>query len=340
MLTKPHKLILFITFVLLMGGCEDDRLYINTSEIIIPELQFKNLAVDVFSMNQQNISGKTAELKRSYGNFFEKYVSSFINRGGTRDSLYQRNMLDFISDKDMRETYLYIRKTFNETDFKQLESEITDGIKRFHYFFPSKPLPNKVVAGMFGYNYTVVYSDSTLGYGLEMYLGKDAPFYRMLNYPQYKTRLMSKEYISADLMRGWLLNEFDNTEANNTLLYHTIFYGKIYYATANLVSEKHDSIIIGYTSRQLEYCRMYEKNLWGYMADKNRLYENNLRGIQELTGEGPFTAAISKDCPPGIAKWIGWQIVKSYMKKNPDVSMERLMKEDAQAILNKSRYRP
>jgi uncharacterized protein YjaZ len=77
------------------------------------------------------------------------------------------------------------------------------------------------------------------------------------------------------------------------------------------------------------------------MAEKNRLYENNMRTVQELTGEGPFTSAISKDCPPGIAKWIGWQIVKSYMKNNENVSLEELMNEkDAQKILNKSKYRP
>jgi len=66
-----------------------------------------------------------------------------------------------------------------------------------------------------------------------------------------------------------------------------------------------------------------------------------MRTVQELTGEGPFTSAISKDCPPGIAKWIGWQIVKSYMEKNENVTLEQLMNEkDAQKILSKSKYRP
>jgi uncharacterized protein YjaZ len=81
--------------------------------------------------------------------------------------------------------------------------------------------------------------------------------------------------------------------------------------------------------------------LWGYFAEKNRLYENNLKTVQELTTEGPFTAAISKDCPPRIAMWVGWQIVKSYMKENKNITLKDLLKEkDAQKILSKSKYRP
>ena len=91
----------------------------------------------------------------------------------------------------------------------------------------------------------------------------------------------------------------------------------------------------------MDYCRTYEKNIWSYFAEKNRLYENSLQTVRELTTEGPFTGAISKECPPRIAMWIGWQIIKSYMKNNKDATLEQLMAEtDAQKILSKSKYRP
>jgi hypothetical protein len=63
--------------------------------------------------------------------------------------------------------------------------------------------------------------------------------------------------------------------------------------------------------------------------------------IAEFTNDGPFTGSISKECPPRIAMWIGWQIVKSYMDHNEQVSLEELMNEkDAQKILSKSKYKP
>ena len=63
--------------------------------------------------------------------------------------------------------------------------------------------------------------------------------------------------------------------------------------------------------------------------------------VSEFTSDGPFTRAISKDCPPRIAMWLGKQIVKSYMDHNDNVSLEDLMNEkDVQKILQKSKYKP
>jgi hypothetical protein len=162
----------------------------------------------------------------------------------------------------------------------------------------------------------------------------------MLRYPQYQARKMNREHMMSDVARGWMLTEFDNGKPENTLLNHLIFYGKIFYAVEALLPEAADSLIIGYSAAQMKTCITYEKQYWGYCAEKNRLYENSLQTIRELTSEGPFTAAISKECPPRIAMWLGWRIVSSYMK-NTKISLSDLMKEkDPQKILTKSKYRP
>ena len=88
-------------------------------------------------------------------------------------------------------------------------------------------------------------------------------------------------------------------------------------------------------------CKEHEKMLWEFFAEKNRLFENNLKTIAEFTTDGPFTAAIGRNCPPRIAMWMGWQIVRSYMKNNPKISLDELMmQKDPQIILSKSKYRP
>ena len=182
--------------------------------------------------------------------------------------------------------------------------------------------------------------DSALILSLDMYLGDTSVYYQMLRYPLYQVRKMNSDNILPDLARGWILTEFDQPKTESTLLQHTIYYGKIFYAIQALLPETADSLIIGYSAEQIKTCEKYEKQYWGYFAEKNRLYENSLTNVRELTTDGPFTAAISRDCPPRIAMWIGWRIVQSYMKNNK-VSVEQLMKErDPQKILSKSKYRP
>jgi len=341
MLPNIIKVLLAFIVVFSISSCTQSRLDVDIETVNIPEVKFQHLENDLFTLKAANVKEKTSELRAKYGLFYERYLTSFINAKGSSDSLYEPNVLQFVNDKDMLETQAYIKKTFSEDDFKKLEEEVIGGIKRFHYFFPKRKLPIYLTTCMSGFNYAIAYSDSTLAVGLDMYLGEDAPFYKMLNLPQYRTRIMNKNYIPTDLIRGWLLNEFDNDVPTNTLVNHTIFYGKIYFAVSTLMPDANDSTILGYSAVQMDYCNKYEKNLWGYMAEKNRLFENNMRTVQELTGEGPFTSAISKECPPGIAKWVGYQIVKSYMEKNESVTLEQLMNEkDAQKILNKSKYRP
>lgn len=321
----------------LFTQCKNSSLDADISGVTLPPVKFKRLDKDLFSVNAQNIANKEAEFGKTYGSFYKQFIYSVINANKT-DTNY---LLQFVSDKDMRDAYQEVQTNITDKDISELESQLTDCEKRFKYFFPERKTPLNHVAYFSGFNYNIVYPDSTLGISLEMYLGEDNKFYKMLQWPQYQRRTLEKAYMLPNLIRGWMITEFDNAQPVNNLLNHMIFYGKIFYLCDALLPDMPDSLKISYSKEQMNYCESYEKNLWGFFAQENRLYENNLKTVTEFTSEGPFTGAISKECPPRIAMWIGWQIVRSYMEHNESVSLQELMKEqDAQKILNKSKYRP
>ena len=55
----------------------------------------------------------------------------------------------------------------------------------------------------------------------------------------------------------------------------------------------------------------------------------------------PFTAYFPAESPGRTGIWIGWQIVRSFMEKNPQVTLPELMNNpDAQGILERSGYAP
>lgn len=120
-----------------------------------------------------------------------------------------------------------------------------------------------------------------------------------------------------------------------------MYYGKIFYALDKLLPNEQDSIKWAYTPAQLGYCNKYEKNLWGFFVEDNKLYDNNPKIISTFLNDGPFTAAINKECPPRIAMYVGYRIVKQYMQNNKGVNLEQLMQENnAQKILQHSKYKP
>ena len=335
------KIIVTVLFVNFLTSCTHNQLDIDTSNVALEPIAFKRLDKDVFSLTPENCQLKMGEFEKKYSTFYMRYVSSIVNNGGKVDSLYSQTLLRFVTNKDIQTAYNDLTKTYSDNDIELIGDEMTEAVKRFKVFFPKRKTPKQFVTFVSGFQYNVVYVDSTLGVGLDMYLGANNPFYSMMQKPNFMTRTMNKEHVLSDAVRGWVITEFDNADPVNNLLNHMIFYGKIFYVCDGLLPNVQDSIKMGYTTAQMQYCNTYEKNLWGFFAKDNKLYDNDLKLVSEFTSEGPFTRAISKECPPRIAMWLGKQIVKSYMEHNSNVTVEDLMNEkDAQKILSKSKYKP
>ena len=335
------KIIATLLIVNFLTSCKHNPLDVDTSKVALDPIVFKRLDKDVFSLTPENCQLKMGEFEKKYSTFYMRYISSIVNNGGKIDSLYSQTLLRFIANKDIQTAYSDLNKTYSDNDIELIGDEMTEAVKRFKVFFPKRKTPKQFVTFMSGFQYNVVYVDSTLGVGLDMYLGSKNPFYSMMQLPNFRTRTMNKEHVLSDAVRGWVITEVDNADPVNNLLNHMIFYGKIFYICDGLLPNVQDSIKMGYTTAQMKYINEYEKNLWGFFAKDNKLYDNDLKLVSEFTSDGPFTRAISKECPPRIAMWLGKQIVKSYMEHNSDITVEDLMNEkDAQKILSKSKYKP
>lgn len=329
-----------VILIFLLNSCGPDRKKVDISDITLKPIKINRLDQDLFALDPNNIDSSTYPMHDKYGNYYYSFIYNVINQGDVRDSVLKA-VGAFISDKDMRLVYKDVQNKYKNSDIEELAAELTTAFRYFKYHFPQAEMPKYYTSYISGFNFNITTVDSTLGVGLDMYLGTNCPYYEMLQWPKYKTRVMNREYIVPDCMRGWIIHTFDKNEPINNLLNHMVFYGKMYYCLDAVLPDTPDSLKIGYTARQIDYCEGNEKNLWGYFTTSDRLYKNDLKEVAEYTSEGPFTAAISKECPPRIAMWVGWQIVRAYMNRNPDITVAQLMSEtDAQKILTKSKYKP
>jgi len=335
---KNFNCALFLFSLLAFSSCGNDPLDIDTGSVEIPEIKINRLEQDLFKMDTSDIETSTKQLQAKYGHFYQAFIGSIINNGGLRDSSYKVRIKQFISDRDMREAYEATQQAFPSVD--PLKNQFEDVFKHFRYYFPNRSIPT-VTTMISGFNYSVVPFDSTLAIGLEMYLGSEHTFYRMLALPKYKSAFMNKENIVPDAARVWMMNEFPYNMNKSDFLSQITYIGKIMYLTDALLPGVNDTIKMQYTQKQLEYCIQNEFNVWSYFAAQKLLYTTDQAEIMKYTAEGPFTSALSKESAPRIGYWIGWQLVRQYMKNNPDVTLEQLMKQDdAQLILSKSKYKP
>jgi hypothetical protein len=332
--------LLLLFLVVFFTSCNQNRLKdVDVSAVQFAPIKILRLDQDVFSIKPDSFETASKQMKIKYGSFYNSFIFNVINHGEEHDSVYKA-LSYFVKDRDMKDVFTQTQKTFTNQEISDIENQLTDGFKHLKYHLPQVALPKQYVSFISGFNCSVSTIDSTLGISLEAYLGSQNKFYQMLQLPKYKTRCMNKNYVVSDAVRGWLIHCYDKNEQLNNLLNHMIFYGKLYYALDAALPNMEDSIKIQYSGVQMQYCKTFKKNLWAYFTEKNRLYNTDLKELAPFVSDGPFTSEISKDCPPRIAAYVGWQVVRSYMDKNPKVTVEQLMNTDAQLILSKSKYKP
>ena len=108
-----------------------------------------------------------------------------------------------------------------------------------------------------------------------------------------------------------------------------------------MLPQQHDTLKTGFSLSQLEWCRRNEIMMWTYLVENKLLFSTDMRTIGRFINAGPFTRDFSRESPSRAAVWLGWQIVRSYMNRNRDVTLEELMLDnDYQGLLNLARYRP
>ena len=152
---------------------------------------------------------------------------------------------------------------------------------------------------------------------------------------------MAPEYIATDVMKTLYFAEVWSNPAMKTLLDRMIAGGKILYYLDAVLPNTPDTVKLCYTRKKLEWAVENEKNIWAFLVHDELLYVSDFDTQSNLINDGPFTKGFSNDSPARLGIFIGWQIVKEFMLRHPETSLQELMSlNDAQTILQQSGYKP
>ena len=333
--TLKHLITLLV--ITMLFSCGNNPLDVDVSNVNV-DLKVKRFDQELFGFTT-SISPKDVEnLHARYGLFFQDFTESVINIGSVKNPNIHFQLNAFKNDSYIKEIKLDVDKSY--ADFSSYQTDLEDAFRHYKYYFPKKPIP-EIITYISGFNYAITTDEKYLGIGLDMFLGSNYEAYSQLGLPQYKTAFMSKEGLVAGAMLGWVSTEFELKEKNADLLTEMIHQGKIIYLLDALMPNAPNSVKISYNNNQLEWCDTNEEPVWFYFIDNKLLYSKESTEIIKYMGEAPFIQGFPEGSPGRIGHWLGWQIIKAYMKKNPTISLHQLMmNNNAQQILNESKYKP
>lgn len=255
------------------------------------------------------------------------------------DSTNSLQLLTFVNDTFIQQLQQTALVKF--PNLKKPEKELAQAFRYIRYYFPDwrQPTVYSYISGLSD-DQPVLYNGSDLIIALDHYLGSDFIAYRKAGVPLYRSNRMQADYLIADIAKEIANEAFINAGPYRHLLDKMISEGKLLFLLDSFLPHVADEYKIGFSKENIKWCKEHEKAIWAYLLEHQLLYANDPAVIKKFVNDGPFTTAFARESPARATLWVGWQIVRAYMKHSPETTLDELIDADAVKILTQSKYKP
>ncbi len=346
------KNIVLPLLLVLAFSCTDKTKAPDVSGIKL-KLDVQRFDQDFFAVDSNNTKAGLAQLQTKYPAFLPLFIQHVLGLGPMSDS----NQLAFDGCKRFLHLngQVYQRSQELYKNFGDEEKELTQGFKYVKYYFPDYKVPAHIVTTVGPMDALAPMTNQEpspnfigqdfIGIGLQFYLGKDFFIYNDAGFisnvaPQYRSRRFTKEFIASDVFKLVIDDMYPDSSNRYPLIERFIEKGKRLYLLNQFLPEANDTLLIGFTGKQLNWCKDNERSIYNFFIQQNLLFEIDPALTQNFTTDGPSTQGMPEESPGNVGAYLGWQIVKSYMKKHPSVTPERLMQTKNKIIYDESAYKP
>lgn len=306
----------------------------------------KRFDLALAKIDTNNLDNSLNHLSETFPALFSLYFTQIVPVLKEDDPEgFKSNILKMLRSKTYNKLVDTVSIEFPNVDF--IQKELAECSQYFQHYFPEKEFPNfYTLIGEFTYQ-NFIFQDGTkdgIGIGLDMFLGENFP-YKSLDpsnpiFSEYLTRAYNKDHLVRKTLESLAL-ELVGDPNGKRLIDKMIHQGKKLYLLEKLLPTTPDSVIMEYSQAQLDWAYANEKEIWSYFIDKELMYETSHLKINRYIKEAPTSTGMPSESPGRTAQFIGRQIVRRYMEKNPDLSLKDLFsKLDSQKILESSNYKP
>ena len=253
-----------------------------------------------------------------------------------QDTVLVNELLKRVNDKELGVLYQQINAEFGTMG--DIRDQLSEAFNRIQENFPDYKPPRvaTMVSGFMGQD--LVLSDSLIVIGLDYFAGPRAK-YRPLGFPAYILRRYQKPFIVPTIVYAQSERFNKSNPQDQTLLADMIYYGKGYVFTKAMLPETPDSLIIGYTEKQLTQTYNVQSDIWAYFIDAKLLFEVSPAVKNRYLAERPFTAEIGSKSPGAIGRWLGWRIVGKYFDEKEPAIKALMDNPNAPQIFEQSGYK-
>ena len=328
-------------FFLFLTGCKSGKKTPDVSDIPV-SAHIERFDEAFFATDTNNIQQGLLILAKQYPYFINDFAVNILGTSPLSDT----SMQAFNACRSFIIGYMPIKDSLDLrfANMRNVESGLKKGLQFFKYYFPAYNLPPKIVAFIGPFDAPgAALTRYTLAIGLQLYAGKNFPFYLSRQgqelYPLYISRRFEPEYIVPNCMKSLCEDLYPDKSQGKPLIEQMVEKGKSWWLINQLLPETADSLITGFSQKQLNWSIANEGQIWNFFLEQN-LYSLEPDLIKNFIGDAPYTQGMPESSPGNIGQWVGWRIVQKYATLHADISPEQLMKTPARTIFDEVKYKP
>jgi hypothetical protein len=325
-------------------GCKPNKKLPDISGIPVT-VHIERFDQAFFSLDTNRVPEGLLRLGQEYPYFINDFAVNILGTSPLSDTSAQA----FFACRRFISSYMPVKDSLDLKfrpvgGMKAIEAGLHQGFQYTSYYFPDYKLPPRVVSYIGPFDAPgVAMTRFTLAIGLQLYAGKNFPFYLSAQgqdlFPLYISRRFEPEYVVPNCMKAIAEDIYPDESSGKTLIEQMIEKGKNWWLVGQLLPETADSLITGLTQRQLNWCDGNEGQIWNFFLNQN-LYSLEPDLIKNYIGDGPYTQGMPDASPGNIGQWVGWRIVQKYASQHPDFSPRQLLKIPAKEIFEEAKYKP
>jgi hypothetical protein len=324
--------IIFIFAVICFFSCKKDN---TKSELDLSQITFNS---PIIRLDSEIFACKSKEELQVFLQKNKKICAEYFEIPISELPKFAEKLYGFTSNPALINFYKNTTNSSYGIKIDSLQAAINQAFKAIKYYYPNLKTPKiyTIFTGFSGKDLLV--NDSTIVIGLDYFAGKSAQYRpQVYDYQLYK---YEKEYIVPSVLNLFATRFGGIDPADKSLLGDMLFYGKCYEFTKTMIPNAADSLIIGYSQKQLDETEISQELVWGHVIDQKLLFEASPFKKLKYLDERPNVPEISPDCPGMIGRWLGWKIIKKFVENNNEVKFVDLMQnKNAQQIFEKSKYK-
>jgi hypothetical protein len=331
--------------ITLLTGCQDaeKRNIPDVSDIAV-DINIQRFEQALFQTDTTNMDAALTQIKAAYPQFADLFFGQLLGA-------YDKNVAPqgpasyikgFVQHQPLRKLYDTCQIVY--PDLAVYEQEFEQAFQFYKHYFPQAPTPT-VTSFISEYSVAAfIYGENDLAVGLDYFLGADYP-YRQFDpnnpaFSDYLVRTYTPEHLVAKTLQT-LVDDLVPPTKGNRLLDIMVYNGKKLYLLDLFLPYTPDSIKLEITSQQVEWLNNNEKEIWAYFIKEELLYNSEWAKIRKYVDYSPNSPGMPPQAPGRTANWLGWQMVKAYMRQFPDTSLEDMLQiADAQNLLDAAKYKP